>query len=615
MSLRLKRPAIEAVIGFAVALGCALTAYAHFGPWTKAANFNSDSLIPVLMANAGGFSRFDLYYWGQDRFGALPFLIARLFRGATGFVWTPEALALVQAFAALSSAWFFSRLLRPRLLWAALACGAVLVASTAAFFFNISQPYGWQLPSLLLAWWALRTIRTTEHGLVRATLLATLTGFLACWQSALSGPILLAIAIAEGLSVPLVKWRRTAAVIASVLVGGGLEGALRGVFQVYAKQEFGHSYRTDVHLWPKGAYDAFRSIVWSDLGPGPLLTALTLIVGLFALGFVLIRWLRRDAREVDERVTVLAALGFAFAVQLFLISLGSHFRENRLDARYFALMEWMALMSSAVFVHWAVDRILAPRIKLALPYAVAGIVSFAPLWAARAVGDPALDDAREVAEALAAKAPGAFLVSGYWETYVVAGLAKPGELLPLTSHDQYMRTPFLKEPMRAAKLVWVAKGGLGEGDPMPHTDSPLLYEADTLLERRSEPSLEIHDREFFPYRPATDRVLTKTRPRGCPEKATVELAPTPGAELHLAHAPGIAIAFQVTAFDADGKPVAVKQFNAVDNLVSFAAAKERPTARFEISIPHEEHGCGLSEAIVARPQQSSSSESADGVAP
>ncbi|HZA49725.1 MAG TPA: hypothetical protein VE549_03230, partial [Myxococcaceae bacterium] len=59
-------------------------------PW------NSDDAIPVLMSNDGRRGWFDLYYWGQDRFGGWPWKLASWLRWPFGFGWTPERLSLAK---------------------------------------------------------------------------------------------------------------------------------------------------------------------------------------------------------------------------------------------------------------------------------------------------------------------------------------------------------------------------------------------------------------------------------------------------------------------------------------------------------------------------------------
>ena len=60
--------------------------------------FDSDGAIPVLMANeARPVTVFDTYYWGVDRWGGWPLIIARVVHQASGFQWTDYSLHVVRA--------------------------------------------------------------------------------------------------------------------------------------------------------------------------------------------------------------------------------------------------------------------------------------------------------------------------------------------------------------------------------------------------------------------------------------------------------------------------------------------------------------------------------------
>jgi hypothetical protein len=47
------------------------------GPVPEGGLYNSDSAIPVLMSNLATGAPVDWLFWGQDRFGSWPFLVAR----------------------------------------------------------------------------------------------------------------------------------------------------------------------------------------------------------------------------------------------------------------------------------------------------------------------------------------------------------------------------------------------------------------------------------------------------------------------------------------------------------------------------------------------------------
>ncbi|MFN2598698.1 MAG: hypothetical protein ABR563_16110, partial [Pyrinomonadaceae bacterium] len=58
--------------------------------------FNSDSALPVLMANDPVIDAFRTYVYGQDQVGAWSFIACQLVRRATGFVWTAHGIYAFQ---------------------------------------------------------------------------------------------------------------------------------------------------------------------------------------------------------------------------------------------------------------------------------------------------------------------------------------------------------------------------------------------------------------------------------------------------------------------------------------------------------------------------------------
>src|SRR5262245_46794990 len=121
------RPGLVLAVAWAAAAVAVLAVIRTCGPdsdWVGM--WTSDAAIPVLMSNQARFTPFELYYWGQDRFGSLPFLLASAWHVVTGFVWTPQRLAVAMALFAFTSAWPLGHLLRPRRYWALFWCGLLL---------------------------------------------------------------------------------------------------------------------------------------------------------------------------------------------------------------------------------------------------------------------------------------------------------------------------------------------------------------------------------------------------------------------------------------------------------------------------------------------------------
>lgn len=165
-------------------------------------DFNSDDAIPLMMANEveRGLSLFDVYYYGQNRFGAWPFLILRLLGQTVGHVWSIfELSAIQQAFwwlALLPLAGLFGPMWLSGL---ALFVAAFFYSSAlCGFFLGTQFAFAWQVPWLLLGWWLFRRgyESSTPPSWRSAVLLFTAT-FFATWSANISGPLLLWLGISE----------------------------------------------------------------------------------------------------------------------------------------------------------------------------------------------------------------------------------------------------------------------------------------------------------------------------------------------------------------------------------------------------------------------------------
>src|SRR5262245_38245389 len=199
------------------------------GPVPDEGLYNSDSAIPVLMSNLAGLAPVDWLFWGQDRFGSWPFLLARVAGALTGHAWTPHGLHV------LRTLWMVAALVP----WVALAGRAGLVAGAGLLLLPGLSPLlerllvdvgtvdGWQLPAILWAWWGLRrvTVAARPQGWLRLAIGASI---LATWSSLVSAPVLAALALIEGTQSGVGRGRRAllaAPVLAGVLVEAGVRAA------------------------------------------------------------------------------------------------------------------------------------------------------------------------------------------------------------------------------------------------------------------------------------------------------------------------------------------------------------------------------------------------------
>ncbi|HLL55992.1 MAG TPA: hypothetical protein VK447_20695 [Myxococcaceae bacterium] len=443
--------------------------------------FHSDNAIPVLMANDPRWTPFSLYFYGMDRFGAWPFLLARLVRAGFGVDWSPPSLATCAALFVCAGAVPLSRLLRGHPRFAAVGLFAWLAVSPnlRRHLFELAQVYPWQLPMLLWAWWALRRLAAPGRGRVGTFAFALLPAALAVWSSPLSGPLLAGIAVGESTLRPSgeresPRARGTVALrcVGVAALAMAFERLLRAWFHRYAAGEFGVPYATNLSLSPRllpGAVQAYGSYLWRE-EPFILLGLGAAVVGLMGAR---LRAKAPGGRSLhsSERVAVIS-LGLAGLASV-AAGASAHVRDNLHDPRY--------LTPSCFFVAvavLAVAELWAERWRL--PASGGGAVGAAALAAGTAVllfalpgrpRDPGYGKLVEAARAMEGQGGPIHLLGGYLGTYVFASLASPGALLPVPVHGQYVRTPWMLGPGRPGESVLVTDyrydGGFGAPDHPP----------------------------------------------------------------------------------------------------------------------------------------------------
>ncbi|HZH02566.1 MAG TPA: hypothetical protein VEY30_02200, partial [Myxococcaceae bacterium] len=376
------RRALATGLGYAALLaGVAL----RFDPGSALGTWNSDAAIPVLQSNDPDFDAFRLYYFGQDRFGAWPWLASQAVRALTGFVWTPWRAFLLQAAWACLGAVALCGLHRragPVLgaTYAALALGSPLLPQE---LFGLGQPYGWQLTALFFGWGAgkrwleamddLRPPRTVALWGGAAVFWAVL----ACWTSPVSVPLLLLGGWAEaarlGWLAPARQFRVRWAIWASVpaAVGYAVERELRHLFHRFSLKQFGHAYPTEVRLDVGHLKDNFVAVA-AQLGAHPLAPLAGFGVGAALVSAGALAVVRRRGRvslevlpAVEAAVTSvsLAAAGLANAA---IATAVRHTRMNNYALRYFTptlvLLTLAAAAGLWALVEW---RLRAARREVA----------------------------------------------------------------------------------------------------------------------------------------------------------------------------------------------------------------------------------------------------------
>jgi hypothetical protein len=461
----------------------------HFDPGSSFTGWNSDVAITTLQSNDSVFDPFRLYYYGQDRIGAWPWLLAQGLRALTGFDWTPWRSFVWQATWACGACLALRGLQRQAgwLLAAAFAALALLLELFHVQLFALSQPFGWQLTALFLAWWALlRLLQSLEDvGSGRAAVVgwgaaATVFCTLACWTSPTSGPLLLLAIVAEGLRLWLAcagaprRWKLLAALL-PLAVGITFESVVRGIFHRFSRQQFGHGYGTTLKI-DKGMLAVNAQMILLRIREQPVApwVFLGLVAALVAGGYLLRRALRRslDARapETELAFLTLAFVGGALANAAITV-LVVHVRYNEYSPRYLVptfVLGTLAAASGAVLVLHLVPALRARAGILSALAALAlfGVSQF--LVPARSE-DPALRRAQAAATAVLGRAGDTLLLGGYWDTYQLGALDPSHQLKSVPVQGDYMRTPFWVPRLRQAEHILAVSG---EAQPLGPPERP-----------------------------------------------------------------------------------------------------------------------------------------------
>ena len=431
--------------------------------------FDADMAIPVLMANgSSGLWLFDLYYFGQDRSGAWPYLLERLVRWATGLDWTVSGVFRVQATAALLMGVPLALLVPRAGLVAAAACVLVSVTNPGVFYslFSPGHPYAWQVMTLCGAWGLLHSLLALPQRpgwrLVGLGVLATLT----VWMSPMSGLLLLGLLAVELLGQRgEASWRTRLwrAVPLGLLVGAAMaaERILRSRYHHAARRAFGAAFRTTVRLDTEHLLDNIRALaeVWSRSG-----WTLALVLAAVAVGaFCVLRvraWRGARAAEApagwEALVLAVGAAGVA-AANFVLCVVADHVRNNAYDGRYLVLTHLFLALAAALAVLAGAEALLARTRASAwvAPWLALGLLGAAYLGLPPPGLKPEQQALEATARALQPEQGVRVLLGTYWLSYPYAALARPGTVVAVPVEGDYQRTPFDHKWLRTADEVVV----------------------------------------------------------------------------------------------------------------------------------------------------------------
>jgi hypothetical protein len=427
------------------------------GPVPDGGLYNSDSAIPVLMSNLATGAPVDWLFWGQDRFGSWPFLLARAGRALTHLAWTPHGMHV------LRTLWMVGALVP----WLALAGRARAVAAAGLLLLPGLNPLlervlvdlgtvdGWQVPALLWAWWGLR--RTAVAGRPGGWLgLAVVAGALATWTSLVSAPLLVVLAGVEGAGRAL--WRRVALLLPA-LVGLVVEALVRTSWHRAVRARGWPDVRTPASLDTGHLLENARQVAataW-QVGAVPWL-----VVAIAAA--LLVLSVRRWRGSAEGRTV--AGAGLTALTSLLVVMSVRHVRENAYNPRYLCLGLSLAALGTSVLVglamHAAAARLRAPWPSV-LPAVVAlgAVLLLAPV----ATPDPREVVLRPAAAEIAQRYPGAVLTMSYWRTYALAALLPPGAVVPVPRQGEWNRRPDWAQELRSGRPVLVGTPDPGEAPP------------------------------------------------------------------------------------------------------------------------------------------------------
>jgi hypothetical protein len=445
---------LGAMVGLAL-----FRALPFLGPVPEGGLYNSDSAVPVLMSNLATGAPVDWLFWGQDRFGSWPFLLARAAGALTHQAWTPHGMHV------LRTLWMVAALVP----WMALAGRARAVAAAGLLVLPGLNPLlervlvdlgtvdGWQVPTLLWAWWGLRGAAAAARP-GRWLALAVVAGALATWTSLVSAPLLAVLALVEA-SAGRFSVRRRASLFVPAVAGAVLEAVVRTSWHRAVRARGWPPFRTPASLDAGHLVENARAVVQTvwQVGAVPWLV---LVLGAAAAALSVRRW-----RATPEWRTVAGAGAAALTSLLVVISV-RHVRDNAYNPRYLCLGLSLAVLGVSVLVglavHAAADRLRAPGAS-----AVPGVVGLGVVLLLAPVARP---DPREVvlrpaAEAITHRWPGAVLTLGYWRTYAIAGLIPPGGVIPVPRQGEWNRRPDWASALRSGRPVLV--GTPDPGAPPP----------------------------------------------------------------------------------------------------------------------------------------------------
>ena len=455
----------------------------------SAAVFNSDCAVPVLMSNDDRpITLFNLYYYGHDRWGGWPFLIAQGIRRLTGYRWSGQSLSMVQTSWLFIGAIIMAVLSRHGRAIGALAflLAVCVFGDTRHQIFLLSNVYAWQVTALLLSWYSLRRWFDPDANSKKPQWKRTLWlvaifvfSYLAIWSSIVSIPFLLFLVALEALRARLRRdwpthggtWLKSFATGLAAVVAASVAERLQVVFyHRYAINHFGLDFRTplrlDVGFLLQNLATQLGNLTkpfWWPINLLAVLTALALV------GVVINTWLKsRDKfpeklKAITANDTGVVCIGtFGMALINFVLAVTvSHVRINQYDDRFLILTNLFGAVSG-ILILFLLLNLLAPQSLIRKYGKAAFLMAAMGLLLVRfptRIYQPEYRSFEEAALALARKSPRGILLGDYWGVYVFASLQPENTMTPVPFNQQENRMPWTRDMVRGADQVVVQQSG------------------------------------------------------------------------------------------------------------------------------------------------------------
>ena len=464
--------------------------------------FHSDGAIPVLMATeARPLTPFNLYYYGSDRWGGWPFLIAQAVTKVTGYRWSDISLSTFQIIWIFVGALAIAALSRKdyAVIGAFFLLTLCLHGETRYQIFWLSEVYGWQLTAVLIGWYCLRKLigNLSESDDWRPgrwlawTALTFFFSYLAIWSSGTSILFLLFVATVElfrlrlqtgSVALTVRRWLKAAGpAFGAVIAAAVLERAQRGVFYWYALRHYGSDFSASSHFrldtgnLNHNLAAQLGKLITLAWWPWELVAVIGLVAGLSVIVYAVAAKKRRNQTfepllSEDTFWLVVGASGIAL-INFIVTVLIAHVRINQYEDRYLTPTVILGPVSG-LLVLYLILKLCTRRTRVAqfvMPTVAATAVVFLILKFPAPGNRHEYQTYKEIAAVLEQKSPRAILLGDYWGTYVFVALQHTQPLTPVPLEGQMNRMPWTPAMVRQASEVIVEyrRSKLAESGPPP----------------------------------------------------------------------------------------------------------------------------------------------------